>query len=354
MMYNNPDYPVMPWSECKMHFEHINRLKKENLRNPHIKNIITAFSELGKLATVYDIRSWILSFKDTFVHPKFINAYLQNNITISGVRRMICDGSLRIPILMIKRFYNGKIPVDELLSTSNDALVHAATTFDVTMGYKWTTYLYNCIIGRLKTLSQNHSSRFSHHTNECMRLIERARGVLGSGASPDEIRNWIINRGGLISINTIIQCELVTGGERVPIMRQPSRDYSNMIDDRIDGGALWKLAKEWLTDRSYNILQLRYGFDDTGENTLAEIANKVGCTRERVRQIENTCLFILQQIATTGQPPHINGRQLYIKPDKMKLVQETTPNNNHRRKINYTKTRQLRYLHERISQSQIH
>jgi RNA polymerase primary sigma factor len=50
-----------------------------------------------------------------------------------------------------------------------------------------------------------------------------------------------------------------------------------------------------LSSREVQILQLRFGLDNSEERTLEQVGNKLSVTRERVRQIQNSALAKLRQ-----------------------------------------------------------
>ena len=48
------------------------------------------------------------------------------------------------------------------------------------------------------------------------------------------------------------------------------------------------------TDREKKILEMRFGLNKKKTHTLSEIGEKFGVTRERIRQIQERCLFMLE------------------------------------------------------------
>ncbi len=51
-----------------------------------------------------------------------------------------------------------------------------------------------------------------------------------------------------------------------------------------------------MTERERKILDMRFGITDGNAHTLAEIAKKMGVSRERIRQVESATLKKLRRL----------------------------------------------------------
>jgi RNA polymerase primary sigma factor len=79
----------------------------------------------------------------------------------------------------------------------------------------------------------------------------------------------------------------LTINEMVTDTNNPGPDI--MVEDADELRRLAELM-ETIDERAARILKLRYGLDGGGALTLKEIGEKIGLTRERVRQIEHEAL----------------------------------------------------------------
>ena len=62
---------------------------------------------------------------------------------------------------------------------------------------------------------------------------------------------------------------------------------------------------EQLCEREREVLQMRFGLDGRQVMTLEEVGEAVGCTRERVRQIQNKAIKKLQYMHSDVPPQNI-------------------------------------------------
>ena len=91
-------------------------------------------------------------------------------------------------------------------------------------------------------------------------------------------------------------------GELVPDVRAVSPDAPILAAERV---ACMQRALAVLSDRQRPMIELRYGIGSGHEHTLAEIGDRLGVTRERVRQIEHkamTCLRRHHDRIEDGEP----------------------------------------------------
>lgn len=56
-----------------------------------------------------------------------------------------------------------------------------------------------------------------------------------------------------------------------------------------------RVALKTLPEKHRRVIEMRYGLNGEGEMTLGEIAEEMGLTRERIRQIEYKALRMLRQ-----------------------------------------------------------
>ena len=70
--------------------------------------------------------------------------------------------------------------------------------------------------------------------------------------------------------------------------RNAERPERVVVDGMISGD--FKRAFDSLEERSREVLMLRYGLGDADVCTLEEVGNRLGVTRERVRQVESRAM----------------------------------------------------------------
>ncbi len=104
-----------------------------------------------------------------------------------------------------------------------------------------------------------------------------------------------------IAIKTNKQTILVNEAELKFMLDQPEQKLLDVaIEDEQRNGLIEEMLA-WMPPREAKILRLRFGLDDGIEHTLDEISKDIGCSRNRVRQIECRALRRLRQPGRADQ-----------------------------------------------------
>ena len=192
------------------------------------------------------------------------------------------------------------IPLEDLVNEGNIGLLHAARRFDHSRGTRFLTYaaawIRKYILGaiqhytRLVRLPPYSLRRLRRFLNEEQALAQK----LGRTPSQEELVADSDLRGR--ELEDIQKCRYVEvpiemihpGGESEYTRPLLDCDALSPEEDLLRGEAyrLVHGALSRLTPRERTIMIGRYGLSDGRVRTLREVANTVGLSRERVRQIE--------------------------------------------------------------------
>lgn len=221
-----------------------------------------------------------------------------------AARQRMIEHNLRLVVSIAKSYLGRGVPLSDLIEEGNLGLMHAITKFEPERGFRFSTYATWWIrqsIGRALADSSR-TIRVPSHVREVYSLIDQSTDKLAaeldrqptveevaelSGVSAERVALVRQHRRPLVSLSTPLDAEGETElGEIIP-------DEGAVSPYEAAAAALEKRALteqlRRLEEREEEVLRARFGIDGV-PLTLAEIGDKMGVTRERVRQIEARAL----------------------------------------------------------------
>lgn len=233
-----------------------------------------------------------------------------------AARQSMIERNLRLVVSIAKNYLGRGLPMTDLIEEGNLGLMHAISKFEPERGFRFSTYsswwirqsieraiMHQARLVRLPV----HVVRELNHVLKARRALE-ADGTHGDGADkPVRVEDIAARVGRPVQeVSELLKFAELPASLDAPIDRENSE---SMLDSVADEGAsdplsttlnheidvLLQHGLDELNDREREVLSGRYGLRDREPETLEVLAERLGLTRERIRQIQQEALVKLKR-----------------------------------------------------------
>ncbi|MGB0619009.1 MAG: sigma-70 family RNA polymerase sigma factor [Myxococcota bacterium] len=229
---------------------------------------------------------------------------------LTDLKNRFIRHNLRLVIRSAKGFRNRGVPFLDLIQEGNLGLIRAVEKFDITRGYKFSTYAVWWIEQALIRAVAQHSRtvRVPSPLLDQQRALKRLEESRRAFSSEEPSVAELAERMGLSledaadlerSLTAEVSTHVPVGGTDdlwlEDTLEAPEDDD---LDANHDGAALRRTLADVLPaldQRARDVIDARFGLSGEPVASLAQIGARLGVSRERVRQIERRALEQLRE-----------------------------------------------------------
>jgi RNA polymerase nonessential primary-like sigma factor len=235
-----------------------------------------------------------------------------------AARQSMIEHNLRLVVSIAKGYLGRGVPLSDLIE---EGLMHAIDKFEPERGFRFSTYATWWIRQSVEraVMNQGRVIRLPVHVVRELQQVLRARRTLENDPAFAAARNGFEGEGVRVEdVAALLGRDVQEVAELLAMAEAPksldaamdrSDDDHTLGDSMADELAIdptgitqnhevEKLLNNWidaLSNREKEVLEGRFGLHDREPETLEVLSDRLGLTRERVRQIQNEALLKLKR-----------------------------------------------------------